>query len=106
MGERLLLLPDAASLDQLVSAEEWALLCERCPTVLLFFVRKESLILPSHQYIRLFCGFTVHLLCELTCCDRVFENKTQEPAWISKKKKKIKSSFTLILPYFAYPGRI
>lgn len=52
-GETLLPLPDAASLGQLVSAEEWALLCGRHPSVLLSLVGKERLVLLSHQHIKL-----------------------------------------------------
>lgn len=79
-----LTVPDAVSLGQLVSAEKWALFNERCPPVsMLFLVRKERLIAPSS-----------HLLWEFTCCDRVSEKETQEPAWISKTSKQANKQTT------------
>lgn len=45
--------------------------------------RKTDTAEPSaHQT---YCGFTVKLLHEFTCCDRVSKNKNQDSTWMAKK---------------------
>lgn len=110
--ERQMPLPDAASLGQLISAEEWPLLCERCPSVLLFLATKERLILPSHQHIKAsVISHPVHSLLEFTCCESLWKQEPRTSTDLKKKTKKTQKTQNLNLlllqycPYFAHPGR-